>query len=270
MNDIIDLQETSPNHWRAKYQGNYGVYTIKIAYGSNGKTSDFSCSCPSDYYPCKHIGMVKEAIAEHISKSQNSVKVQGKALTVEELLKDVTLQELRDFVVRQAMYNPDLTNAVTLEFARKLTNVNTNVYSAILRKAMKEVDFDYEDYYENEEGFDLDVLDQWLEKAQTYVEQKNCSEAVLICKACIEEFAEWLQTADTEVCDYLNDDYKSRPFEIMKEAVANSDVNMKELYAYCLSEMGKDKYSGTEMFDKFNDLLSILAMRENPDEFIAL
>jgi hypothetical protein len=34
--------------------------------------------------------------------------------------------------------------------------------------------------------------------------------------------------------------------------------------------MGKDKYSGTEMFDKFNDLLSILAMRENPDEFIAL
>jgi hypothetical protein len=30
MNNIIDLRETSPDHWQAKYDGNYGVYTIKI------------------------------------------------------------------------------------------------------------------------------------------------------------------------------------------------------------------------------------------------
>ncbi|MDR1210743.1 MAG: SWIM zinc finger family protein [Spirochaetaceae bacterium] len=54
MSDILDLRETSPNHWQAKYQGNYGVYTIKIA--TDGKRrGEFSCSCPSDYYPCKHI-----------------------------------------------------------------------------------------------------------------------------------------------------------------------------------------------------------------------
>jgi len=55
---ISDLQEISPDVWKAKYRGNYGTYTIKIKNDGN-KTVDFSCSCPSDYYPCKHIPMVE-------------------------------------------------------------------------------------------------------------------------------------------------------------------------------------------------------------------
>ena len=69
MSNIISLQETSPNHWRAKYQGNYGVYTIKIS--TDGKRrGSFSCSCPSDYYPCKHIAIVEAAIAERVAKNK--------------------------------------------------------------------------------------------------------------------------------------------------------------------------------------------------------
>jgi hypothetical protein len=36
MNNIIDLRETSPNHWQAKYQGNYGV--IPSGYTPTGNT----------------------------------------------------------------------------------------------------------------------------------------------------------------------------------------------------------------------------------------
>ncbi|MFP3043705.1 hypothetical protein LQZ19_17985 [Treponema primitia] len=42
MSDIIDLKETSPNNWKAKYQGNY-VYTIKIVTDGK-KLSRFSCT----------------------------------------------------------------------------------------------------------------------------------------------------------------------------------------------------------------------------------
>jgi hypothetical protein len=28
--NIIDLQEISPDLWKAKYRGNHGIYTIKI------------------------------------------------------------------------------------------------------------------------------------------------------------------------------------------------------------------------------------------------
>jgi hypothetical protein len=266
-NDIIDLQEISPNHWRAKYQGNYGVYTIKIRLDKEGETSDFSCSCPSSYYPCKHISIVKEAINKRIAQSRHG-ETEDKTSTVDELLTNVSLQELRDFVIRQARYNTDLTNAVRLEFAHKLTDESTNPYSSILRDIMEDVDFDYDDYYELEEGLDLDGLQQWLEKARVYAEQQNYHETVLICKACIEEFAEWMHNENTDVVDYIDASYQSVPFEIMEKAAASPDVDSKSLYDYCLSEINKDRYSGTEMFDRFNDLLTILAVKVNSNDFI--
>lgn len=269
-NDIIDLQEISPDHWRATYQGNYGVYTVKITFDQEGNVDSFSCSCPSNYYPCKHISIVEEAIAERIAKSQHLAETQ-KTLTVEELLKNVSLQELYDFVVRQSKYNPDLTNAVRLEFAHKLTDKNTNHYSSILREIMEDMYFDYEDYYYREDSLDLEDLYQWFAKARTYLEQQNYHEVILICKACIEEFAEWMnEDENAEVVDYIDPSYQTIPFEIMAKAVASPDVDSKALYDYCLLEMNKDKYSHTNMFDEFHNLLAILAAKINAHEFIAL
>jgi hypothetical protein len=92
MNGILDLRETSANNWTAKYQGNYGVYTIKIT--SDGKrTTKFSCSCPSDYSPCKHIAMIEKAIVQRIADDKENTKA-GK-ITPERLLKDISLEELR-------------------------------------------------------------------------------------------------------------------------------------------------------------------------------
>jgi hypothetical protein len=283
-NDIIELQEVYPNYWHVKYQGNYGVYTVKITLDEKGEVSDFSCTCPSNYYPCKHIGIVKEAIAERIAHSQSLADTRGKTLTVEDLLKNVSLQELHDFVVRQARYNTSLTNALKLEFAHKLTGADndndnededyedndTNPYSCIIQDIMEDVEFDYMDYYEIDEELELDLC-QWFRKARSYVEQRNFNEAVLICKACIEEFAEWMHNTDTDIVEYIDSYYyQTTPFEILGTAIANSEIDSKKLYDYCLSEMNKEKYSQTTMFNEFNDLLMILAAQTNSDEFIAL
>jgi hypothetical protein len=268
--DIIDLQETSLNCWRAKYQGNYGVYTIKIAFDDQGDVDDFSCSCPSNGYPCKHIPIVKQAITERIAESRHPAKTKEKTLSTEELLKNVSLQELRDFIVRKAKYNDDLSNAIKLEFAHQITDTNANPYFSILREALKKTSFNYEDYYDYEESLDLDVLHQWLKKAQDYAGRNNFREALLISKACIEEFAAWLQNQDGEIYDYIDSFYQACPFQIIKKALENHKVDAKELYDYCLSEMNKDKYAGTDLFNEFNDLLAILAKQANPDEFIVL
>ena len=123
MNDILDLRETSANNWTAKYQGNYGVYTIRIT--NDGKrTTKFSCSCPSDNVPCKHIAMIEAAIAKRIAKSKKNA--QAGTITAEELLKDVSLEELRDFMVRQAKYNSDIHNALLMEFAPRIGNKRGN------------------------------------------------------------------------------------------------------------------------------------------------
>jgi len=109
---IISLQEISANSWKALYQGNYGVYTIKIKTDGE-KTIEFSCSCPSSGHPCKHIHIIEKAIKQHIDECEKDGKQEIK---FEQLLKDLSKKELYDFIVRQAKYDPQLKNKILLEF----------------------------------------------------------------------------------------------------------------------------------------------------------
>jgi hypothetical protein len=276
MSDIIDLRETSPGHWRAKYQGNYGVYTIKIA--TDGKhRGDFSCSCPSDYYPCKHIAIIERAIAERIAKNAGSRKDgEGGKPDAEELLKQLTYEELYNFTARLIKYNPELTSAVFLEFSEKIGNEKGNKYVSIIRGELADVDTGEGDYYD-ENAFYIDVLDQWAEKAEQYLNDKKPREAVLIAQAYIEEFAYWLQeTVDDDFIDWIPEDYQSRPFEILEKAAADpgfskeKQVKAKDIYDYCMKEMSRERYSGLYMADRFNNLLMTLSKEINPEAFIEL
>jgi hypothetical protein len=270
MSDIIDLRETSPNHWRAKYQGNYGVYTVNIS--TDGKRrGDFFCSCPSDYHPCKHIAIVERAIAERIAKNAGNRNdgEDGKS-DVEYLLKKLTHEELYHFTARLIKYNPDLTNAVFLEFSEKIGNEKGDKYVAIIREGLADIELGERDYYDEDE-FYIEVLDQWSEKAEQYLTNKKPMEAVQIARACIEEFAYWLkETAGYNLIDWIPETYQSRPFEILEKAAADPQVNAKDIYDYCMSEMSRDRYSGLYMTDCFNNLLMTLSKEINPEAFIEL
>lgn len=266
---IIDLQEVSPNNWKAKYRGNYGTYTIKIATDGK-KTTNFSCSCPSDYYPCKHIAMVKEEIRKRIATVEKTSQKKDK-VSIESILEKTTPDELRAFILRQAKYNPELSNCILLEFAHKATDNSVNSFSPIIREALQNTHFDIEDAYECEEGYlEIDVLDQWINKAQQYVNQGSFREAIMICKSCIEEFADWLADIDGEVLDYIDDSYQYTPFTILADITSLSDDFSKDLFDYCKAEMPKAKYKGSRMYSEFNDLMGIAAPAIDPNYFLTL
>jgi hypothetical protein len=270
MSGIIDLRETSPDHWQAKYEGNYGVYTIMI--NTDGKRrGSFSCSCPSSSYPCKHIPIVEEAIAKRIAKTAGSRKT-GNALepSAEELLGKLSHKELYAFTSRLIKNNPDLTRAVFLEFADRIEIKSGNKYVPLIRRALDNLELDRGDYYDECEIY-IDELDQWAEKAEQYLAEKNPNEAVLIVQAYIEEFARWLdESAGSDITDWLSDNYQSRPFEILENAIAFPEVNKEYLYDYCMAEMVKEKYSGIYMADCFNDLIMKLSAEVKPEGFIDL
>ncbi len=267
-NDILSLQETAENTWQAKYLGNYGTYNIRIKI-NKGKIETYSCSCPSDYSPCKHIAMIKSAIDSRIAKNQKNHK--EATISVEELLQNVPHKDLVDFIARQAKYNPEFTNKLFLEFMQKVKGKQEDNYPSILRNSLKNVDFDYEDLYDQENSIEIDVLDEWLNKASEYIDQKRFDEAIAICKACIEEYAGWLERIDDDVIDYIDPVYQEKPFELLTKIASNPAVNSSELFQYCITEMGKTKYEGPDMDDSFNDLLGELAHTENEfDEFIVL
>jgi hypothetical protein len=259
--DIIDLRETSPGHWQAKYQGNYGIYTIRIS-TSEGKTTGFSCSCPSDRYPCKHIAIIESAIAERIAKNTQLMK--KAAVSAEKLLKMLTREELYEFIARIIQYNPDLTNAVLLEFSHKIEIAHQNKYSLILRRALEEIDIEGDDYDE-EDWLSIDVLDQWLEKADDCFKQGNYQDAVLIAQACIEEFAYWMEHSESGRDELVHEGYQTDPFDIFVRVVKARKINVRELFDYCMEELPKKKYTGTLMHDWFNDLLLELLKSGNEE-----
>jgi hypothetical protein len=269
---ITDLQEIAPNQWKAKYHGNYGIYTIKIK--TDGyKTVDFSCSCPSSYYPCKHIPIVEEAIREQIAKREKNNN--EKEITIENLLKDMPQKKLCDFIVNHAPYNPQLKNAILLEFThtiKKKDESKVNNYNQLLQDALVEFYFDFEDIeWGHYNGvLEIDVLDKWLDKAQEHADPNNPKEAILICKACIEEYAAWCEEQDSAIVDYLDIGYQETPFNILNKIYLTQQISSKELLDYCKTEMLKPKYERAGMYDRFSALLMKLSVAVGSDDFITL
>ncbi|MDR1492266.1 MAG: SWIM zinc finger family protein [Planctomycetaceae bacterium] len=261
MNNIIELKETSENQWRAKYQGNYGVYTIKISLDKNEEKK--RCSCPSDYSPCKHIAIVENAIAARIAENKN--KKPEKTLTVTQILKNVSFNDLRKFIVQHSKYNTELTNAIVLEFSHKIRKDRENPYSLLLRKALKKLNLD--DGYYDQDYCEIEPLDEWFEKAKKCLREEKYEEAILICQACLEEFANWFGQSQIEIGYFEN--YNSYPFEILCEIAKKNESFHKELYDYCKSEKAKSIYREASVSDCFDDLMAVVASQNNYDDFLA-
>ncbi|MCL2244326.1 MAG: hypothetical protein FWC03_07645 [Treponema sp.] len=262
--EILDLKQTSEFEWKAKYQGNYGVYTIKITTDGK-KTKRFSCTCPSDYSPCKHISMIENAIAQKLSECKKSKK--GSELRIEDFIGNISVERLREFIITQTKYNIDFYNAVFLEFSANTRNNIGNIYSKIIQKSLASVP-DYDDDCYIDECMDIDVLDQWYDKAKEYIRKKQYNEALLICKACIEEYSQWLYNIGKNSVLIYSLEYQSVFFDIIIDAIEY--FNKKELFNYCISEMKKKKYAGTDFYHEFNRLLETLAVTVDPDAYIAL
>ena len=265
MNKIIDLQETRPNFWKAQYRGNYGIYTIKIeTYGKDVR--NFSCSCPSDYYPCKHIPIVLESINERIARSKTGPETG----VFENLVRGMSLNDLQELVIRLGLHNPNFRQAVLLEFTPQQEHPGNINFSEIIRSALKDIDFDADDIYDyHYDGFEIDILDQWLAKAREYIEQGNGTEAVLIAKACLEEYAEWTRKIDVDLDGYVSDDYLYEPFGILEKAYKAGELTAEELLAYCKKEVEKYKYDRVTQ-DLFNGLIMNVTRDTDPEAYIAM
>jgi uncharacterized Zn finger protein len=262
---IVELRRIAENQWKAKYQGNYGVYTIKIT--TNGKkTVNFSCSCPSDYYPCKHISMIEDAIAKKTAADEKENKSGEPRL--EDIIGTVSAEKLREFIIAQAKYNTELNNAILIEFSANVENAKGNKYSRLIQKTLASVPHDENDYYHDAECLFIDVLDHWIDKAKDCVRLQQYDEAVLICKAVIEEYSQWLYNIGENLSMIFSIEYQSVPFDIIIKAAEYTDK--KKLYDYCLEEMNKKKYEKTDFYDGFQRLFENLAVTVDPDVFIAL
>ncbi len=268
MTDIYDLKQLSNDTWQAKYHGNYGNYIIKLTLDEKFKVKKYSCSCPSDYSPCKHIGFVRDEIKESILKINKKCK--NNQITVSDVLQNVSLDELRNFIVDKAKFDTNLSNEIMLKFVGKTkNNSNVNIYSQIIADMLNAIDCDNDDYDEyGEVDIDLSFFENWLKKAKDAITISDFKAAESICKACIEEYVLWSNDLDYEIDSYVYEDYQESFFDILEEMASNNQIDKKSLYNYCKAELNKQHYANTSAKDYFNNLMAVFAIDINPEDFI--
>jgi hypothetical protein len=188
-------------------------------------------------------------------------------MDIEELLKDITQKEPVDSPARLVNPDTELDNAITQQFA---PDTEVRDYSLILRNALRDIHLGYDDEYAREYGVNLYPLDEGFVQAKEYLNQRNYDKAILIVKACIEEFAAWRENVREGIVAHLGSHYQREPFEILRAIAERAGVNKRKLYDYCATEMAKEKYYGTEMRARFHALLSVLAIAAKQSDFITL
>lgn len=275
MPKIVSLEEIEPRRWVAKYQGNYGTYAIRLTVAADGSATDFRCTCPSGGYPCKHIGMILNAIPEQLAKQKAAAKAdKSDELSPAKLVAKVPEKELRAFVVAQATKNAALRKSILIEFAPKAkTKSAANPYARIIRDGLGEIDlddYDYGDWHDHEEGVALDILDEMFAKAASSIEQQKFDEAILIAKACLEEYAEWADAQDCDVDEYVDYSYAERPLQFLCDVAERDGCDATVLYDYCKDKLRDAKFDSPHMQEKFHDLMLVLAIRTNNRDFIAM
>jgi hypothetical protein len=206
--------------------------------------------------------MIEEAITKKIATEEKSGR-----LKLEDFIGHVSAERLREFIIEQAKYNTELNNAILIEFSANAGNTKGNRFSKLIQATLASVPHDENDYY-LEECLNIDALDQWVDKARNCVHLKQFDEAVLICKAVIEEYSQWLYNIGENVSMNFSLEYQSVPFDIINDTIEH--IEKKELFKYCLTEMKKKKYEKTDFYHGFLRLFEEVTAMIDPDAFIGL
>ena len=189
--------------------------------------------------------------------------------TLTKILNHVSLQELREFVLKQANDNEELQNAILIAFAERLQAENP--YSEILRTELAHLYYDTDDIGRGEKGhIPIKALDLHLDKAEKSLEYERFGEAIFIAKACIKEYAELWQRQDPEMRIFLDPNYVIYLFDILRRVIEKTECETKALFEYCKKEITREKYIEPTFRDAFCDFMLVAAQEIKADEFVEL
>lgn len=262
---IQSLNQESANKWSASYDGNYGIYKIKISLDDNNNLKNYNCSCPSDYNPCKHIDMILKAISKKITINNTKQQKENHSELIKSLFNGKLKDKFIHFLIEYADYNTDFVNKLKKDFFTEKSVKSSIKINQIISDGMPSgnLENDYDDYGYNghyEEDIEIEIFDEWKEKADLEIKNKNLDDALDIAKAMFEEYYIWLDYCDSDYLDYVSDHYEDYPFEIFK-SIFNANKNLKEqIFDYL-----KEKYQ-VEDFKKAQNTISHFIYNNSDNE----
>ncbi|MBI4995181.1 SWIM zinc finger family protein [Candidatus Peregrinibacteria bacterium] len=271
---VKDIEQVEDGIWRALVEGS-NVYDVKITL-SDDAIKEHRCSCPYDLGEfCKHEIAALYAVRADIhgdtlnNEDKPIVKIKKKNRTargeIEEIVGKFTEQELRRMIIEHALENEKLRRKILLAVppsADSSALSNKDSYIDIIRSCMREnADHGFIGYYEarpaSEAAYNL------IEKAREYFAKEDYASAFPIGQAVIEAIYPELGSIDDsngEFGECIEEAWNI--LQTIADKVPPTSFLGNELFAYSLSQVGKEIYDGWSIEDDFLSVAATLTANE--------
>ncbi|RQW05472.1 MAG: hypothetical protein EH225_04580 [Calditrichaeota bacterium] len=264
---VFDLMQLSDNDWQAMVEGNVD-YRVRTTI-QDDVILDWSCDCPFDFGPiCKHVVAVWYEIREGQTPDGGTLPAEEipRPEKIDELLREVSDADLRDFVRVQLLTNDELFRTFTLTFGKpaegsQRDTVKRHIDQLIGFAGGRKGFIDYRHSFAL-----MDELWELLNQADDFTDISRWDNALSICQAVIEKIPEIISTMDdsagmsTEVfdraCELCEDFALSQSFP---------DVR-KQLFDFLIQEFPKEKYHARDMHLEFLPILELLLDDEEQEQ----
>jgi len=269
---VNDPEEIGPGEYEAIVEGTED-YTVRIKI-KNDVIVDNACTCPYDMGPiCKHTA----ALIFYLQKEELNLQVKAKkegaenkkpakrktvADQVNEILEKLTIEELKEFIGEQCARDRNFRQLLLANYVHLVMPDSKALYAKQIIAILKSLSGRH-GYIEYSDSRMVGILiDPFIERASSQVEQGNYKTAMNISSAVLEEMTKALQFADDS-----NGDIGGCIDLAIKalSSIANSPIPEElriEFFHYCLTAFSEGLFKGWDWHFTMLDLAGKLVKVE--------
>lgn len=193
-NEAVKSVSTSKkNEWTAEVLDKE-TFNVEIMLDEKRNILDHFCDCPTESEHCEHqvaaLLKLRQTLPLHEkkqtkSKKEKEVKVKKKTDPVSQILEEISLAELREFVQKAAAAQKDFKNMLLVHFSEKSESNNRKYYTDVLRTSISNIKRSGLLNAKDTKRF-LPTAEQLWKKAQDSLIKSNFKDASPILLAIIE------------------------------------------------------------------------------------
>jgi hypothetical protein len=230
---VKSLSNPKKNEWTAEVLDKE-TFNVEIMLDEKRNILDHFCDCPTESEHCQHqvaaLLKLRQTLPLHEkkqtkTKKEKEVKVKKKTDPISQILEEVSLSELREFVQKAAATQKEFKNMLLVHFSEKSESNNRKYYTDVLRTSISNIKRSGSLNVKDTKRF-LPAAEQLWKKTQDSLQKGNLKDASPILLAIIETLtqqSERLSDSNGVVNQIIQNTYaeltkliEKAPFEFQK------------------------------------------------------
>jgi hypothetical protein len=268
---VKSISNTKENEWTAEVQDKE-TFNVEILLDDERNILDHFCDCPTESEHCQHqvatLLELRQILPQYEkkqtkTKKEKEVKVKKKTDSVSQILEEVSLAELREFVQKAASTQKEFKNMLLVHFSEKSENNNRKYYADVLRTSLSNVKRSGSLNVKDTKRF-LPAAEQLWKKAQDSLQKGNLKDASPILLAIIETLtqqSERLSDSNGVVNQIIQNTYseltkliEKAPFEFQKVLADELFEVLEPAMSFYYNHFRNLTFDLLRLFNRYPDL----------------